>query len=73
VAVSRADSQAGQDVEFHVALYRQMLLIRRFEALVQSLFLRAEIYGTTHLYSGQEAVAVGFASALHDGDRADKP
>ena len=31
---------------------------------MQSLFLRGEVYGTTHLYSGQEAVAVGFASAL---------
>ena len=41
-----------------------MLLIRGFEDLVQSLFLRGEVYGTTHLYSGQEAVAVGFASAL---------
>ena len=36
---------------------------------MQSLFLRGEVYGTTHLYSGQEAVAVGFASALADGDR----
>jgi len=46
-----------------------MLLIRRFEELVQSLFLRGEVYGTTHLCSGQEAVSVGFASALGDGDR----
>src|SRR5436309_8545334 len=46
-----------------------MLLIRRFEDRVQSLFLRGEIYGTTHLYSGQEAVAVGFASALREDDR----
>ncbi len=46
-----------------------MLLIRGFEELVQSLFLRGEVYGTTHLYSGQEANAVGFASALRDGDR----
>ena len=38
-------------------LYRQMLLIRGFEDLVQSLFLKGEVYGTTHLYSGQEAVA----------------
>ena len=49
--------------------YRRMLLIRGFEDLVQSLFLRGEVYGTTHLYSGQEAVAVGFAGALADGDR----
>ena len=69
MAVSRADSQAGQDVQFHVALYRQMLLIRRFEELVQSLFLRGEVYGTTHLCSGQEAVSVGFASALGERDR----
>jgi TPP-dependent pyruvate/acetoin dehydrogenase alpha subunit len=69
VAVSRADSQAGQDVEFSVDLYRRMLLIRRFEELVQSLFLRGEVYGTTHLCSGQEAVSVGFASALGERDR----
>ena len=46
-----------------------MLLIRGFEDRVQSLFLRGEVYGTTHLYSGQEAVAVGFASVLREGDR----
>lgn len=50
-------------------LYRQMLLIRRFEDAVQSLFQRGEIHGTTHLYSGQEAVAVGVASALGPNDR----
>ena len=46
-----------------------MLLIRGFEDRVQRLFLRGEVYGTTHLYSGQEAVAVGFASALGPDDR----
>jgi TPP-dependent pyruvate/acetoin dehydrogenase alpha subunit len=46
-----------------------MVLIRGFEDLIQSLFLRGEIYGTTHLYSGQEAVAVGLASVLEDRDR----
>jgi len=50
-------------------LYRRMLLIRGFEDLVQSLFLRGEVYGTTHLYSGQEAVAAGFAAVLQPGDR----
>ena len=57
------------DVEVYVRIYRQMLLIRGFEDLVQSLFLRGEVYGTTHLYSGQEAVAIGFASALEERDR----
>jgi TPP-dependent pyruvate/acetoin dehydrogenase alpha subunit len=46
-----------------------MLLLRGFEDRVQSLFLRGEVYGTTHLYSGQEAVATGFASVLDEGDR----
>jgi TPP-dependent pyruvate/acetoin dehydrogenase alpha subunit len=46
-----------------------MLLIRGFEELVQSLFLKGEVYGTTHLYSGQEAVATGIASLLEERDR----
>jgi TPP-dependent pyruvate/acetoin dehydrogenase alpha subunit len=55
--------------ELALGLYRKMLLIRAFEDRVQSLFLRGEIYGTTHLYTGQEAIAVGFASALREDDR----
>lgn len=50
-------------------LYRKMVLIRGFEERVQRLFLRGEVYGTTHLYSGQEAVAVGCASVLAADDR----
>jgi acetoin:2,6-dichlorophenolindophenol oxidoreductase subunit alpha len=57
------------DRELYLGLYRRMLLIRGVEDLIQSLFLRGEVYGTTHLYSGQEAVAVGFASALTGEDR----
>jgi TPP-dependent pyruvate/acetoin dehydrogenase alpha subunit len=59
----------GGETELYLQLYRTMVLIRGFEDLIQSLFLRGEIYGTTHLYSGQEAVAVGVASALEDRDR----
>jgi TPP-dependent pyruvate/acetoin dehydrogenase alpha subunit len=57
------------DLELYTRIYRQMLLIRRFEELVQSLFLKGEVYGTTHLYSGQEAVASGVASLLEERDR----
>jgi TPP-dependent pyruvate/acetoin dehydrogenase alpha subunit len=46
-----------------------MLLIRGFEDLVHSLFLKNEVYGTTHLYSGQEAIATGVASLLEERDR----
>jgi TPP-dependent pyruvate/acetoin dehydrogenase alpha subunit len=59
----------GTETERYLELYRRMVLIRGFEDLIQSLFLRGEIYGTTHLYSGQEAVAVGVASALEERDR----
>jgi len=60
---------AAIDAEHGLELYRRMLTIRRVEDLIQALFLRGDIYGTTHLYSGQEAVAVGFASALEADDR----
>ncbi len=57
------------DLELYTRIYRQMVLIRGFEDLVQSLFLKGEVYGTTHLYSGQEAVATGVASVLEERDR----
>src|SRR3954470_8884640 len=59
----------GVDATLALDLYRRMLLLRKFEERVQSLFLRGEVYGTTHLYSGQEAVATGFASVLGRDDR----
>jgi TPP-dependent pyruvate/acetoin dehydrogenase alpha subunit len=58
------------DVMEAVALYERMLLIRRFEDTVQSLFQKGHVHGTTHLCSGQEAVPVGVASVLGPADRA---
>ena len=66
---STSESPVIGETERYLDLYRTMVLIRGFEDLVQSLFLRGEIYGTTHLYTGQEAVAVGVASVLEDRDR----
>lgn len=57
------------DIGLYTRIYGQMLLIRGFEDLVHSLFLKGEVYGTTHLYSGQEAVAAGVASLLEERDR----
>lgn len=48
--------------------YARMLLIRQFETAMHRLFLRGEIHGTTHLYAGQEAVAVGICMALEADD-----
>jgi TPP-dependent pyruvate/acetoin dehydrogenase alpha subunit len=67
--MSETSARVLDDLELYTGIYRQMLLIRGFEDLVQSLFLKGEVYGTTHLYSGQEAVATGVASLLGAGDR----
>ena len=48
--------------------YGRMLLIREFESEIHRLFLRGEVHGTTHLYAGQEAVAVGVCSRCEPGD-----
>jgi TPP-dependent pyruvate/acetoin dehydrogenase alpha subunit len=58
-----------EDVTLFTHLFRQMVLIRRFEEAVHSLFLRGEVYGSTHLCNGQEAVSVGVASLLGPEDR----
>src|SRR5277367_1087143 len=50
--------------------YARMLLIREFETAMHRLFLRGEVHGTTHLYAGQEAVAVGVCMALRPDDYA---
>ena len=49
-------------------LHRQMVEIRAFEDEVARLFLQQLVRGSTHLYQGQEAVAVGVCSALRPGD-----
>ena len=46
-----------------------MVRIRGFEDLIQALFLKGQIFGTTHLCTGQEAVPVGVSSVLTDADR----
>ena len=49
-------------------MYRRMLLIRTFEERCTELYTKGKIGGFLHLYSGQEAVGVGFISAMRDDD-----
>jgi TPP-dependent pyruvate/acetoin dehydrogenase alpha subunit len=49
-------------------LLRAMLEIRLFEEEIQQLFTENLVRGSTHLCSGQEAVAVGACTALRRGD-----
>src|SRR5262249_37584779 len=49
-------------------MYWQMLTIRLFEEQVNELYTSARMPGLAHLYSGEEAVAVGVCSALRRDD-----
>lgn len=49
-------------------LYREMLLIRRFEEKCMEMYSKEKIRGFLHLYIGQEAVAVGVMNALSAED-----
>ncbi len=54
---------AGADATL-LDLYRQMLLLRRFEEAAGRAYTEGKIGGFCHLYIGQEAVAVGVHAAL---------
>ena len=58
-----------EEPALYLELYRRMRLIRGFEELVQSLFMKGEVHGTTHLYIGEEANATGVGSVLGPEDR----
>ena len=53
-----------------LTLYRDMLLIRRFEEKSAEMYALANIAGFLHLYIGQEAVAVGCIHAIRPDDYA---
>jgi pyruvate dehydrogenase E1 component alpha subunit len=56
------------DVEQWLHVYEQMAKIREFEEKVNELYMKALMPGLAHLYSGQEAVAVGVCEALRRDD-----
>lgn len=51
-----------------LSLYRQMLLIRRFEEKSAEMYALAKIAGFLHLYIGEEAIAVGAIGAIRPED-----
>jgi acetoin:2,6-dichlorophenolindophenol oxidoreductase subunit alpha len=61
---------AAHRIERESALrfYRQMARIRAFEEAANDLYRSAKMPGLTHLYAGQEAVAVGVCEALRKDD-----
>ncbi len=67
VAAERAATVSG-DAALALRMYRQMWRIRVFEGHANELYLTGKMPGLTHLYSGQEAVAVGVCEALERTD-----
>ena len=49
-------------------MYRKMTEIRLFEKRAHDLFMQNLVKGTTHLGTGQEAIAAGVSQAMNDDD-----
>ena len=60
---------ANPNAADYLRMFRQMARIRTFEDHANQLYLEAKMPGLTHMYSGQEAVAVGICEALRTTDK----
>ena len=65
-SLRRADGEVAPAQQ--MALYSQMVRMRRFEKRAYDLFLQNLVKGTSHLSLGQEAIAAGFGEAMEEGD-----
>lgn len=61
-------TQGDEEQARWLAMYEQMLKIRVFEEHVNELYRTARMPGLAHLYSGEEAIAVGICQALRRDD-----
>ncbi len=67
-ATAKSASPSGLPKEKLLAMYREMLTIRRFEEKAGQLYGMGLIGGFCHLYIGQEAVVTGIQAAAQEGD-----
>ena len=67
-AVDKSKTHSTLEIEQWLRMYRKMLMIRLFEEQANELYTRALMPGLTHLYIGEEAVAVGVCEALNNDD-----
>ena len=63
-----ADPYTAVEVEQLLGMYRGMQKIRLFEDAANELYTEAIMPGLAHLYSGEEAIAVGVCAALRNDD-----
>ena len=61
-------SSENLDSEQWLHMYEQMAKIRAFEEMANELYLTAKMPGLTHMYAGEEAIAVGVCEALRKDD-----
>ncbi len=66
MSATAARGEIGVELAFE--MYRKMTVIRLFEEHANDLYRSARMPGLTHLYIGEEAVAVGVCSALRRTD-----
>jgi pyruvate dehydrogenase E1 component alpha subunit len=66
--MSATASRTEVTQELALGMYRRMTLIRLFEEHANDLYRSAKMPGLTHLYIGEEAIAVGVCSALRQDD-----
>src|SRR6266852_19287 len=62
----REQETGGREDWLH--MYEQMLKIRVFEENVNELYTTGKMPGLAHLYTGEEAIAVGVCEALRQND-----
>ncbi|MGA8764251.1 MAG: thiamine pyrophosphate-dependent dehydrogenase E1 component subunit alpha [Candidatus Sulfotelmatobacter sp.] len=67
-APAEAATEAVTQKDKWLRAYRKMVSIRLFEEQVNELYTRALMPGLAHLYSGEEAVAVGICETLRIDD-----
>jgi pyruvate dehydrogenase E1 component alpha subunit len=64
----QANPLAAEDPDVLRGLFRQMVLVRRFEERASQGYTRAEIGGYCHLNLGEEATVVGLLAAMRPDD-----
>jgi pyruvate dehydrogenase E1 component alpha subunit len=67
--IRKVDKTEKFSKETYVKWYKDMLLIRKFEEKTGQLYIQQKFGGFCHLYIGQEAIAVGTASACRPDDK----
>jgi TPP-dependent pyruvate/acetoin dehydrogenase alpha subunit len=66
--MAKVEPRTGLSQQRLKELFREMLLIRRFEEKVEERFRAGELPGFLHVAIGQEAVAVGVCAPLEEED-----